>query len=63
MIASTSPELGGKEAVKTLFPDAQKRLISNIVASMKSVPKYIQEKQIGHFLKADPAYWRGGPKG
>jgi catalase len=38
-------------------------LISNIVGSLKSVPKYIQEKQIGHFLKADPAYGRGVAEG
>ncbi|MGD0793136.1 MAG: catalase-related domain-containing protein [Terriglobales bacterium] len=44
-------------------PDAQKRLIANIVGSLKSVPKYIQEKQIGHFLKADPAYGRGVAEG
>jgi catalase len=46
-----------------LKPDAQKRLIGNIVGSLKSVPKAIQEKQIGHFLKADPAYGRGVAEG
>ena len=30
---------------------------------MKSVPKAIQERQIGHFLKADPAYGRGVAEG
>jgi catalase len=30
---------------------------------MKSVPKYNQEKQIGHFLKADPACGRGAAEG
>jgi catalase len=44
---------------RLLKPDEQKRLIANIVGSMKSVPKAIQERQIGHFLKADPAYGRG----
>jgi len=38
---------------RLLKPDAQKRLIANIVGSMKTVPKAIQERQIGHFLKAD----------
>jgi catalase len=37
-------------------PDARERLVSNIVASMKSVPRRIQELQIQHFCKADPAY-------
>jgi catalase len=27
------------------------------------VPRSIQEKQIGHFLKADPAYGRGVAEG
>ena len=35
---------------------AKARLIDNIVGSMRSVPQRIQEKQIHHFLKADPAY-------
>jgi catalase len=48
---------------RLLKPDAQKRLIGNIVGSMKSVPKAIQERQIGHFLKADPAYGRGVAEG
>ena len=30
---------------------------------MKSVPKTIQERQIGHFLKADPAYGRSIAEG
>jgi len=48
---------------RLLKPDAQKRLIANIVGSMKPVPKAIQERQIGHFLKADPAYGRGVAEG
>ncbi|MGB8012958.1 MAG: catalase-related domain-containing protein [Terriglobales bacterium] len=48
---------------RLMKPDAQKRLINNIVGSMKSVPRYIQEKQIAHFLKADPAYGRGVAEG
>ena len=48
---------------RLMKPDAQNRLIANIVGSMKSVPKYIQEKQVGHFLKADPAYGRGVAEG
>jgi catalase len=33
--------------------------MSNIVASMKSVPHRIQERQLEHFYKADPAYGSG----
>jgi catalase len=36
--------------------DERERLISNIVASMKGVPEHIQERQISHFKRADPAY-------
>ena len=34
-------------------------LMDNIVASMGGVPEFILLRQIGHFLKADPAYGRG----
>src|SRR6202795_2336601 len=43
--------------------DAKQRLIDNIVASMKTVPQRIQELQIQHFYKADPAYGAGVAKG
>ncbi len=42
------------------MPKAQKAvLMDNIVASMGGVPEFILLRQIGHFLKADPAYGRG----
>lgn len=37
----------------------RERLISNIVASMKTVPDHIQERQIRHFKKAHPEYGAG----
>ena len=39
--------------------DEQKRLVENIAASLKKVPKNIQEKMIGHFARADKAYGEG----
>ncbi len=48
---------------RLMKPDAQKRLIGNIVGSLGNAPKHIQEKQVGHFLKADPAYGRGVAEG
>jgi catalase len=39
--------------------DERERLIGNIVASMKTVPDHIQERQILHFKKADPEYGAG----
>jgi catalase len=39
--------------------DEQERLIGNIVASMKTVPSHIQERQLWHFKKADPDYGAG----
>ena len=48
---------------RLMKPDAKKRLITNIVGSLGNAPKYIQEKQVGHFLKADPAYGRGVAEG
>lgn len=44
---------------RLMTPDARQRLIGNIVTTMKSVPQEIQERQIQHFLKADPDYGRG----
>ena len=47
---------------RLMKPDARERLIGNIVASMNSVPQRIQELQIQHFHKADPAYGSGVAK-
>ena len=43
--------------------DAKQRLIGNIVGSLGQTPKRIQELQIHHFYKADPAYGSGVAKG
>jgi catalase len=43
--------------------DARERLIGNIVGTMKGIPQHIQELQIQHFYKADPAYGTGVAKG
>jgi catalase len=48
---------------RLMKPDARERLIGNIVASLKSVPRRIQEVQVRHFYKADPAYGTGVAKG
>lgn len=42
---------------------AQQRLIDNIVGSLSQAPKRIQELQVGHFYKADPAYGEGVARG
>jgi catalase len=44
-------------ALFRLMSEAQRALlVSNIVAAMKSVPHFIQERQIEHFRKADADY-------
>jgi catalase len=48
---------------RLMSSDAKARLIGNIVASMGSIPRRIQELQIQHFYKADPAYGTGVAKG
>jgi len=48
---------------RLMKPDARDRLIGNIVGSMKSIPRRIQELQIQHFYKADPAYGTGVANG
>jgi len=51
-------------ALFRLMPaDEQQRLIENIVGSLSQVPKRIQELQVRHFYKADPAYGGGVAKG
>ena len=42
---------------------ARERLIGNLVGSLKQVPQHIQELQVQHFYKADPAYGTGVAKG
>jgi catalase len=44
-------------------PDEQKRLIENIVGTLKNVPKEIQEKMVQRFTRADKAYGEGVAKG
>ena len=48
---------------RLLSAPEQTRLIDNIVASMQSVPRPIQLRQIAHFLQADPAYGAGVARG
>jgi catalase len=48
---------------RLMTADAKERLIGNIVASMSSIPRRIQELQVQHFYKADPAYGTGVAKG
>ena len=48
---------------RLMKPDEKKRLIENIVNAMKPVPRYIQERQVQNFSKADPEYGRGVTKG
>jgi catalase len=38
-------------------------LVANIVGAMKSVPDFIQKRQIDHFEKADPEYGARVEKG
>jgi catalase len=44
-------------------PDERERLVGNIVGSLGRAPKRIQELQVHHFYKADPAYGTGVAKG
>lgn len=47
-----------------LMNEAQRKLlIDNLVGAMKSVPEFIQKRQIAHFKKADAEYGAGVEKG
>jgi catalase len=48
---------------RLMKPEQKSQLIQNIVNAMKTVPKEIQERQVRHFYKADPAYGEGVAKG
>ena len=48
---------------RLMTPEQQGRLIGALVGAMKDVPEDIQRRQIGHFMKADPAYGEGIAKG
>lgn len=48
---------------RLISAEQQKQLINNIVGAMKSVPREIQERQIAHFTKADPACGQGVARG
>ncbi|MGB5299901.1 MAG: catalase [Thiogranum sp.] len=43
--------------------DAKQRLIDNIVGAMQGIAREIQVRQLGHFMKADPAYGERIAKG
>ena len=48
---------------RLMMPDQRQRLIDNLVRAMQSVPEDIQQRQISHFRKADPAYGEGVARG
>lgn len=48
---------------RLMTPEKQQELIDNLVTAMGDVPRDIQRRQIGHFMKADRAYGEGVAKG
>lgn len=44
---------------RLMKPEEKQRLIGNIVGSLSGAPREIQERQVRHFFKADPAYGQG----
>ena len=36
--------------------DQKSQLIGNVIGALRTVPRQIQLRQIGHFHKADPGY-------
>jgi len=47
---------------RLMTPEQRKRLISNIAGGLSQTPRQIQERQLEHFYKADPAYGEGVAK-
>jgi catalase len=48
---------------RLMSADTKQRLIENIAGSLGQTPRRIQELQVRHFYKADPAYGTGVAKG
>jgi len=46
-----------------MTPDERKRLVENIVASLKKAQRDIQGRIVPYFYKADKAYGEGVEKG
>jgi len=44
---------------RLMSPAQQAALMDNLASAMRSVPEFIQRRQIEHFSKADPAYGAG----
>jgi catalase len=44
---------------RLMSADQKRQLFDNIAAAMQGGPEAIQQRQIGHFAKADPAYGQG----
>jgi catalase len=47
---------------RLMKPQEKERLIGNIAASLSNAPRNIQERQLCHFFRADPAYGEGVAK-
>ena len=47
---------------RLMTPDQRQRLIGNIAAGLSQAPRNIQERQLCHFFRADPAYGEGVAK-
>ncbi len=44
---------------RLMSPDQQRQLFENIAGAMQGVPRFIIDRQLEHFRKADPAYAAG----
>jgi catalase len=44
---------------RLMTPDQRQRLVGNIAAGLSQTPRSIQERQLCHFFRADPAYGEG----
>lgn len=42
--------------------DEKERRISNISGSLSQAPRHVQQRQLCHFFRADPAYGEGVAK-
>ena len=51
------------ELFRLMNAEQQELLVSNIVGAMKSVPEFVQKRQVAHFKKADPRYGERVEKG
>jgi catalase len=58
-VDNQAPYIVAGNLFRLLNDEGKRNLIENIAGSLAGADAAVQDRQIGHFLKADPAYGQG----